>query len=388
MIDTIHPGYCFFVRYFDFLQNLETVIYAIPPLKLPQNSKRSNTRKDNAERNISNALETKRIVSLAHNDGWFNAQILKDCGVIPYLFFKNHHCDVSMVGGRKGEYPNLDYVPGLKMEFLPNGSLGCMEEYLERESKDIDCLLLYGCYPFYHSLADIYKKANPQGKIALALDANSHWMDRIQWNDEDFQRFMNHCNVISAAGRTMQKHLNEKWPWAIEYIPNGFYNFSQKSWEFDINKKENIILTAGGLGTPQKATDVLLEAFARIAGKAPDWELHLAGGIEKNFEEFLKDFRERFPELKERVRFLGKVVKTIWDIFNCPGPFFIQMPLHRPPGGADHIAVAHEPPEPLLIPLYPVHPMRISIQRQGDLPLRVGFFINIRQRLVKRIAAI
>ena len=63
----------------------------------------------------------KRVVALASERCWKNAQLLKDCGVIPYLLYKNHHCDVSMVGAHSGEeYSNLKYVEGLKLEFLPD----------------------------------------------------------------------------------------------------------------------------------------------------------------------------------------------------------------------------------------------------------------------------
>lgn len=302
LIDTIRPGYRFFIRHYDYPQNWETVLYAIPPESLPENQK-----KIQKSTSVSKTRKQKRIVSPAHNDGWLNAQLLKDCGVIPYLLHKNHGCDVTMAGGHKEDYPNLKYVPGLKMEFLPDGSLQSMMDYLANESADIDCLLLYGCYPFYFPLADIYKCINPSGKIALALDANSHWMDRIQWTEPSFQKFMNHCDVISAAGRTMQKHLNEKWPWKIEFVPNGFYNFSEQPWNVDFEKKENIILTVGRLGTTQKATDILLEAFALAADKIPEWELHLVGGVAKNFECYIKEFWDRFPGLKQRVQFLGHI---------------------------------------------------------------------------------
>lgn len=311
LIDTIRPGYRFFLRHYELTQNWETVIYAVPPEKLPgtlsKETEASLEVTDAEQLKENHALKPKRIISPAHNKGWFDSQILKDCGVIPYLLHKNHGCDTCMVGGRRGEYPNLQYVPGLKMEFLPDGSLESMADYIEKEALDIDCLLLYGSYPFYEPLADIYKQINPEGKIALALDANSHWMDRIQWDTENFRRFMGQCDVISAAGRTMQRHLNEKWPWAIEYIPNGFYNFSNIPMEFDYSKKENIILTAGRLGTMQKGTHVLLEAFALIAKELPDWELHLAGSVAKEFESVIASYWKRFPELNGRVRFLGHI---------------------------------------------------------------------------------
>ena len=94
LIDTIRPGYRFFLRHYELTQNWETVIYAIPPDDgsgaLPKGKSLSET--DTAD------AKPKRIISTAHNEGWFNAQILKDCGVIPYLLHKNHGCDNCIVG--------------------------------------------------------------------------------------------------------------------------------------------------------------------------------------------------------------------------------------------------------------------------------------------------
>lgn len=291
LIDAIHPGYHFYLRHYDYPQNWETVLYAIPEVTAPASE-------------IRVIRKQKRVVSLPFNEGWSNSQLLKDCGVIPYLLHKNHGCDAVMAGAKMGEYSNLQYVPGMRLEFLPDGD---KVAWLENEASSIDCLLLYGPYGSYFSLVSLYKRLNPYGKVCLALDANSHWMDRIQWAEPAFRRFMDQCDVITCSGRAMQRHLNEKWPWPIEFIPNGFYNFSSKPWSVDFSRKENVILTVGRLGTPQKATDVLLEAFAKIAPQVPDWELHLAGGVEDAFTGWLDEFWERHPELKDRVRFLGSI---------------------------------------------------------------------------------
>lgn len=132
-------------------------------------------------------------------------------------------------------------------------------------------------------------------------------MDCIQWTDPVFCQFMEQCDVIGAAGHVMQKHLNEKWPWEINYIPNGFYNFSDKAWNIDFEKKENIILTVGRLGTPDKSTHILLEAFAKIERKIPYWKLHLICSVNQEFELYLLQFWRRFPNLRTRINFLGSI---------------------------------------------------------------------------------
>lgn len=314
LIDAIRPGYRFYMRHYDFPKPWETVIYAIPP-KAKQEARVNRKR---------------RVVALPSYEGWNNAQLLKDCGVIPYLLCKNHHCEAHMVGGKVSpDYSNQQYVKGMQVDFLSDGSLQTKLNYLAHNAEQIDCLLLLGPYPNYIHLVDCYKKRNPHGKIYLALDANSAWMDRIQWTDPDFYRFMDQCDVITTSGHTMQRHLNEKWPWAVEFSPNGFYNFSETPWTVDFEKKKNIILTVSRLGTPQKATNVLLEAFAKIAGRIPDWELYLAGGVEESFRKWLDGFWKRYPKLKRRIRFLGSVTNrdVLYDtyrqakIFALPSTF-------------------------------------------------------------------
>lgn len=292
LIDAIRPGYRFFLRFLGSASKAQIMLYALPQKQKHEKSLRA----------------VKRIAAMSAGGGWNDAQLVKDCGVIPYLFYKNHSCDVSIVGARQGEYRNLKYVQGLKMEFLPDATQQSGVNYLLEKAGEIDGLLLYGAYTEYLPLADAYKSVNPKGKIYLALDANSFWMDRIQWADPAFHRMLDQCDVIGAAGHVLQRHLNEKWPWVMEYLPNGFYNFTGISMEFSYQKKENIILTVGRLGTDQKATHVLLEAFASVAEAIPDWKLRLAGKVEEKWkEEYLSQFWKRFPALRERICFLGEV---------------------------------------------------------------------------------
>ncbi len=251
----------------------------------------------------------KRVVAMApHEEGWFNVELVKDCGLVPYLLYKNHGCDAVMVGVRAEEYTYLDTcVKGMQMEFLPDGRMETKCRYIKDNAGRIDGLVLRGCYPVNFYFAKIYKKCNPAGKIYVGLDANSVWMDQIDWEEEEFREFMDSCDVIAVSCRVMQEYLNIKWPWKIECIPNGYYNFSGYQAVPVFEKKDNIILTVGRIGSAQKATHVLLEAFAMIYEKFPEWKVRLAGSMEADFHKYLADYFERFPELKERVLPLGEI---------------------------------------------------------------------------------
>lgn len=295
LLDAIRPGYELRLRCEEEEGEVRAVLYAA----LPAAGRKEPVRREGPI----------RIAALApYERGWSNAELVKDCGVIPYLFYKNHGCNVTMVSAPMTDYSNLKYIDGVQLLFLPDGRPETKEAFIRQEAPNIDCLMLRRPYPDYLGVVKLYRQYNPGGKIYLPLDANSFFMDRIPWQEAFMREFMDQCHVISTSGSAMQRHLNEKWPWVVEHIPNGFYHFGEDRETPVFAEKKNIILTAGRLGTEQKGTHVLLEAFAGIAVEIPDWELHLAGSVEPEFESYLEQFRERYPGLTEgRVRFLGHI---------------------------------------------------------------------------------
>ncbi len=72
----------------------------------------------------------------------------------------------------------------------------------------------------------------------------------------------------------------------------------------DSSQKEDIILTAGRLGSMQKATEVLLEAFKSIASLT-EYNLHLAGSVEPGFNAYMNSFLRDNPSLFNRVKLHG-----------------------------------------------------------------------------------
>lgn len=254
----------------------------------------------------------KKAVFIPVYPGIKNAQLLKDCGMIPYFLHKNYGMDSYMLTTRREDYTYIDsYVKGLKIEYLEKGSMKEKVDFIINNGKTIDLLILFGGYEDFYAISHTYKTVNPEGKIYLALDANSGWMDRIEFADEYYTAFMNYCDVIATSCRAMARHLNEKWPWKVEYISNGFFNYYEKEHEVDFSRKNNTILTVGRLGTAQKLTDVLLESFAMISEKIPEWNLKLIGTIEKQFEGYIEKYYSKYPHLKERVIFTGPITDKL-----------------------------------------------------------------------------
>lgn len=250
-----------------------------------------------------------RVASIAKSPGeWTNEELLKDKGLIPYFLHKLYGFDSVMVGEDNGSYDYLEkYLPGMRMEFLPDGRPETRNEWLLSNAKDIDILIVNGPYPVNRDIVRIYKEQNPHGLTYMPLDANSEWIDRLTITDEETYRMLSLMDVIGTSGRKLQRHLNRKWPWRIRYFPNGYYHPWVSVNGADYHKKENIILTVGRIGDHQKGTTAMLQAFARIFDRIPGWTLRLVGNITDTFRPCIEDYFNEHPELRDRVIFVGKI---------------------------------------------------------------------------------
>jgi glycosyltransferase involved in cell wall biosynthesis len=175
----------------------------------------------------------------------------------------------------------------------------------------------------------IYKLFNRKGFAYLKLDTCAFAIESqqgkyLKWYDTMDQSSGNIKNRLKS--RISKKHfLNKVDLWSIEddysrEIYEAKYDFFKgkiitvyNGHTADLQTtavirryedKENIILTAGRLGTYQKATEILLEAFKMIADKT-DFMLHLAGPVEPAFNAFIQKYRFDNPSLDERVVFHG-----------------------------------------------------------------------------------
>lgn len=242
--------------------------------------------------------------------GWGKAAITKDCGLLPYILHKNHNFDAYMVSYNVQQevidYANL-WTPGLKFAALENNDIPAQVKFIEERAQDIDLIILYGAYPQFLPMTQIYKQLRPDGKIYLSTDMNIAWADRSPHTHPDYVRFLNNCDVIAASCRATQKYLNAKWHVPVNLIRNPFYNFANVSFDNLFERKENIILTVGRLGTNQKQNHIMMEAFAKVAEELPSWKMRLVGSIQESFKPYMEDYFKRFPHLKDRVIFVGEI---------------------------------------------------------------------------------
>lgn len=242
---------------------------------------------------------------------WVNQHLMKDVGLVPYMFHQVYGFRPAILGCEQGEYSYLKILPGMRLEPLPADPgeyFSAAMAFLHEHAQEMDLLCLFGPYPFYRDFLREYRRLRPDGKVYMALDANIYWVDRIQWTDPGFCEILDACDVIATSGHSLQRHLNRKWNrWVINYIPNGFFNPTGRDISVSQDQKENILLTVGRIGIPEKSHHVLLEAFAMVHEEIGDWRVHLVGGVEDSFQSYVNGYFERFPALREKVFLKGLI---------------------------------------------------------------------------------
>lgn len=245
-----------------------------------------------------------------------NVHLLKDVGMIPYFLHKKYGWDcVIATHQNSADYPYLaNEVQGLKLDFVKHTHLGKIFDgirYLKAHAKEIDVLNLYhlNLSTYFYELA--FRKYNRIGKIYLKLDMNLVGLKTCLAKDLRGmikQASIRRADVVSVETTVLQRELVKHFGQKIIHITNGYYDqmTSLQSEEVLPFKKENVILTVGNLGTKEKATDVLLAAFAKSAPRH-DWTLKLIGPVTEQFQPQITEFYRQYPQLKERVQFLGSI---------------------------------------------------------------------------------
>jgi len=246
----------------------------------------------------------------------------KDPGQLPYRFQKNFNCKSKLLSFKNGD----DYSvteKHLQIEFIEKGQSSQRNRnrilwYLIRKGRKIDILNLFHIGWSNFLVAFIYKVVNPGGFVYLKLDncfstGPYKWEDYFSRTGKAGKESIKALLVRKLLHRSIDLYSVEDEDSKKEY-ENSYRIFRNKiicsynGSAYDLaagktiaHKKENIILTVGRLGTYQKATEVLLEAFASIKDKN-DWFLHLAGSIDPAFNDYIENYFKRFPDLSNKDR--------------------------------------------------------------------------------------
>lgn len=236
-----------------------------------------------------------------------NIGLAKDVGQIPYTLAKDFNIDAHLVSSMIDMAgSNIDETKVLHLEHYPlilssAGITGSL--YILRNAKKIDWLNIYHCGRKAYYWTKLYKLLNPKGKVYLKLDLDFRSCDIFDSQEKKrkaFVKIIKIMDLVSVESSAIKERIEPYVGHNIKLISNGYQNVDESALKY--TKKKNLFLTVGRLGTKQKATEILLEAFAKSANQH-DWNLELIGSVEPEFIPHIKNFFIEHPELKSRVLF-------------------------------------------------------------------------------------
>ena len=269
----------------------------------------------------------KKIYNIAPDMHYYNEHLMKDCCQLPYIYGRMYGYETVIITVKSGEYDYLKYMPDVIMQYMPEQEdiiawTELCKEYIKQNINECDILYCFGIYYVYMDIVPLYKKLRPDGKVILKMDANAAWVDNMSFGNKLYSEFLKNCDYIGCECKKIKELLASKLPYKIEYLPNGFpYRYNHIKCTYD--DKQNTILYVGRVGDVDKQNQILLEAFARCAHMIPDWKLKLIGVIEDEFEYYIEEYFIKYPFLKGRVIFTGKIIdkQKLYNEYSCAKVF-------------------------------------------------------------------
>jgi glycosyltransferase involved in cell wall biosynthesis len=249
---------------------------------------------------------------------WSNYLLARDKGYTPYFLSKatGGRCVFFFVD-ENDPLPVAEAMPGA--EFVRNNDVSTERyvNFIKEHIDEIDIFLADDLATTDIALADVYKTLKPDGKVLCVTDINSYFY-QIKGDEDIFKRLggiLRSEYIYTAASHLGRDMLNSdpRFP-APVYFNSNAYLPDKNSGKVTADQKENIIITAGRIGTVQKNNVILVRAFAILADDFPDWKLYLAGGFDEKIKKKLMNdaFRGlRFsPDIFSRIIFTGGLGKT------------------------------------------------------------------------------
>lgn len=256
-----------------------------------------------------------------------NVHLTKDVGMIAYKLNKLYSYDSFVATYKNGEYPYLqDEVKGLKLDFIKkeHSHFKDVYLYLKKNAIRIDVLQIFHMTLNSVVYAFIYKMFNKKGIVFLKLDCTKVLVDKIK-NMNFAQRrilnaFLKRVDIIGVEKKEIFEALKielKNHKTKLLNIPNGLdFDREEINAKAEFSNKENIILSVGRIGSPEKDSKILMDAFAKVhKGKLGSWKLVFVGPIEDDFKKEIEAYFEEHKELREKVIFKGPMYdrKALYD---------------------------------------------------------------------------
>lgn len=256
-----------------------------------------------------------------------NVHLTKDVGMIAYKLNQLYGYDAFVATYKNGEYPYLeDEVKGLKMDFIKRQHSHFRDAYLylKKNASSIDILQIFHMTLNSVVYAFLYKMFNKNGVVFLKLDCTKILVDKIRQMNMIQRQILNaFLNKVDIIGVEKKEILNEllcelkAHKDKLLNVPNGLdFSKSEIKPKTKFSNKENIILSVGRIGSPEKDSKILMDAFSKVDKNIlGNWKLVFVGPIEKGFEKEIDNYFKEHEELKGKVIFKGPIYdrKELYD---------------------------------------------------------------------------
>ncbi|MDO5760176.1 MAG: glycosyltransferase family 4 protein [Bacteroidota bacterium] len=264
----------------------------------------------------------KKLLCLLPWTEFCDVHLVKDVGLFPEYFEKEYKIPVDFVfldnrktGTKLSEWHGMNLIklpsaenyiqaPSVKKNPIKFFKFIKIFTNFLRKTKDFYSHIMM----FHVSSTTLYlvrfiRKLDKNIKIYVKADASK--FSKRQWFY--LKQILKKTDVLSVENEYLLRDINKKLPEyseKVEYIPNGFDNI-HFSVELLSVPKENLIIQTARFGTAPKNTQLLLKILSNVDLK--DWNVILAGTIEKDFYSFIESFFREYPELKDKIHFIGNI---------------------------------------------------------------------------------
>lgn len=258
-----------------------------------------------------------------------NVHLTKDVGMIPYVLGRDYGYDASLVCFTNGKYPTRkSLMPFLKLTLLGENrkyiitrpSFRVMK-YLFHNANKIDVLNLY--HLTYETIlyAVVYRLFYRKGKVYLKLDMDSDAFMRRKRRYSISRLFLFNfllgkiTDIVSYEVSKAEKVLKTELPALREriiHIPNGIDDggeFVRDVPRSTFERKEDLIISVGRIGSFQKNNQMLLEALLRVDLRR--WKVVFIGPISESFQQYISDFFQKNPAYRKSISFTGLIEERI-----------------------------------------------------------------------------
>jgi glycosyltransferase involved in cell wall biosynthesis len=218
---------------------------------------------------------------------WCNATLARDKGYTPYFLSK-------LTGGRcvfffcdeNDTFPVKKNLPGA--EFVKTGDISFenYKAFIKEHIDEMDILVTDDIGGNSFGLLPLYKRLKPDGKIIHVTDINNVFYKRYRKDGiaDRLNEWLLLPDAYTAASRLGRDIMNADplFPAPVYFNSNAYMpEISDEKSKVTASGKENIIMTAGRIGSVQKNNGVLIRAFAQLSNDFPDFKLVLAGPYEE-----------------------------------------------------------------------------------------------------------